>query len=72
MYLLGQKISIQTKKGRILLFGSIWLRAPGVKCLLYEARKSLKNQQADETKLLEQLKEINPKMALAQILTCFI
>lgn len=44
-------------------------RAPGVKCLLYEARKSLKNQQADETKLLEQLKEINPKMALAQILT---
>ena len=44
-------------------------RAPGVKCLLFEARKSLKNQQADEAKLLEELKEINPKMALAQILT---
>ena len=44
-------------------------RGPGVKRLLYEARKSLKNQQADESKLLEQLKEINAKVALAQILT---
>ena len=44
-------------------------RDPGVKCLLYEARKSLKNQETDESKLLEHLKEINPKMALAQVMT---
>lgn len=44
-------------------------RDPGVKCLLYEARKNLKNQQEDESKLLEHLKEINPKMALAQVMT---
>ena len=44
-------------------------RDPGVKCLLYEARRNLKNQQEDESKLLEHLKEINPKMALAQVMT---
>ena len=43
-------------------------RDPGVKCLLYEARKNLKNQQEDESRLLEHLKEINPKMALAQVM----
>ncbi|KAJ7391431.1 hypothetical protein OS493_018477 [Desmophyllum pertusum] len=42
-------------------------RDPGVRCLLYEARKN--RQQADEEKLLVTLKELNPKMALAQILT---
>ena len=44
-------------------------RDPGVRCLLYEARKNMKSQQADESKLLQQLKELNPKMALAQIMT---
>ena len=29
----------------------------------------MKSQQADESKLLQQLKELNPKMALAQIMT---
>ena len=36
---------------------------------LYEAQNNLKGQQAAESKLLEQLKELNPKMALAQIMT---
>ncbi|KAJ7394727.1 hypothetical protein OS493_000553 [Desmophyllum pertusum] len=44
-------------------------RDPGVRCLLYEARKNIRRQQADEEKLLVTLKELNPKMALAQILT---
>lgn len=44
-------------------------RDPGVRCLLYEARKNIRSQQADEEKLLATLKGLNPKMALAQILT---
>ena len=44
-------------------------REPGVRCLLYEARKNIKSQQDDESKLLQRLTEINPKMALAQIMT---
>ena len=44
-------------------------RDSGVKCLLYEARNSLKGQRASETKLLERLRELNPKMALSQIMT---
>ena len=44
-------------------------RDSGVKCLLYEARNSLKGQQASESKLLEWLRELNPKMALTQIMT---
>lgn len=43
-------------------------KTPGVKCLLYEARKSWKNQQADKSKLLEQLMVIIPKKALPQIM----
>ena len=44
-------------------------RDSGVKCILYEARNNLKGQQAAESKLLEQVKELNPKMALAQVMT---
>ena len=44
-------------------------RDSGLKCLLYEARNSLKGQQASESKLLERLRELNPKMALSQIMT---
>jgi hypothetical protein len=44
-------------------------REPGVKCLLYEARSNAKSSQADEQKLKAQLQQINPKMALAQILS---
>ena len=44
-------------------------RDSGVKCLLYEARNSLNGQQPSELKLLEQLRELNPKMALSQIMT---
>ena len=44
-------------------------RDSGLKCLLYEARNSLKGQQASESKLLEQLRELNSKMALSQIMT---
>ena len=36
---------------------------------LYEARKNIRRQQADEEKLLKTLKELNPKMALAQIMS---
>ena len=48
-------------------------RAPGVRCLLYEAwtLQSMKSQRADEQKLCERLKAENPKMALAQIMTPF-
>lgn len=38
-------------------------RDSGVKCLLYEARNSLKGQQASESR------ELNPKMALSHIMT---
>jgi len=41
----------------------------GIKCLLYEARKNLKNQPEHKSQLLEHFKEINPKMALAQVMT---
>ena len=44
-------------------------RDPGVRCLLHEARKNIRSQQAEEEKLLATLKGLNPKMALAQILT---
>ena len=38
-------------------------RGSGLKCLLYEARNSLKGQQASESR------ELNPKMALSHIMT---
>ena len=44
-------------------------RGSGLKCLLYEARNSLKGQQASESKSLERLRELNPKMALSHIMT---
>lgn len=44
-------------------------KEPGVSCLLYEARNTFKTQQADEIRLKEQIKQINPAMALASILT---
>ena len=44
-------------------------RGSGLKCLLYEARNSLKGQQASESKSLERLRELNPKMALSDIMT---
>ena len=39
-------------------------RGSGLKCLLY-----LKGQQASESKSLERLRELNPKMALSHIMT---
>ena len=44
-------------------------RDPGVRCTLYEARNNILGQKADEEKLLATLKELNPNMALAQIMT---
>ena len=44
-------------------------RGSGLKCLLYEVRNSLKGQQASESKSLERLRELNPKMALSHIMT---
>ena len=44
-------------------------RDPGVRCTLYEARNNIGGQKADEEKLLATLKELNPNMALAQIMT---
>ena len=44
-------------------------RDSGVKCLLYGAQNSLKGRQASESKLLERLRELNPKMALSHIMT---
>ena len=44
-------------------------RDPGVRCTLYEARNNIRGQKADEEKLLATLKELNPNMALAQIMT---
>ena len=44
-------------------------RGSGLKCLLYEARNSLKGQQASESKSLERSRELNPKMALSHIMT---
>ena len=44
-------------------------REPGVRCTLYEARNNIRGQKADEEKLLATLKELNPNMALAQIMT---
>ena len=44
-------------------------RDPGVGCTLYEARNNIRGQKADEEKLLATLKELNPNMALAQIMT---
>ena len=44
-------------------------RDSGVKCLLYETRNNLKGQKAAESTSLEQLKELNPKLALAQVMT---
>lgn len=44
-------------------------REPGLGCLLYEARKTTKTQSTLELNLLKSLQEINPKMALAQIMT---
>ena len=44
-------------------------RDPGVRCTLNEARNNIRGQKADEEKLLATLKELNPNMALAQIMT---
>ena len=45
-------------------------RDPGIKCLLYEARNTIQTGEgADEVTLQRTLQEINPNMALAQILT---
>ena len=40
----------------------------GLKCLIYEARNNIHPQKADEHSLKEDLQNINPKMALAQIM----
>ena len=44
-------------------------RDPGVRCTLYEARNNIRGQKADKEKLLATLKQLNPNMALAQIMT---
>ena len=41
----------------------------GLKCLIYEGRNNIHTQKADEHSLKEDLQNINPKMALAQIMT---
>lgn len=42
---------------------------PGVSCSLYEARNNIRKQRSEEEKLLATLKELNPNMALALIMT---
>ena len=41
---------------------------PGMGCLLYEARQTTKIQSTSELNLQKRIQEINPKLALAQIM----
>ena len=42
-------------------------REPGLKCLLYEARNNVAVQEDEETRFKDTLREINPKMGLANV-----
>ena len=44
-------------------------RKPGMWCLRYEARQTTKTQSTSELNLQKRIQEINPKLALAQIMT---
>ena len=44
-------------------------RKPGMWCLRYEARQTTKTQSTSELNLPKRIQEINPKLALAQIMT---
>ena len=47
----------------------VFIKRPWEKCLLYEARKTVKSQKEDERKLVSRLNEVNPKMALVQVMS---
>ena len=44
-------------------------RKPGMWCLRYEARQTTKTQSTSELNLQKRIQVINPKLALAQIMT---
>ena len=72
---------MQPKQETLLIHNQQWkcyleqtrssARDPGVRCTFYEGRNNIQGQKADEEKLLATLKELNPNMALAQIMTAW-